>query len=403
MTKISDRIAISLGESQTGGLTRRAASKVSRSALPMIASLAAIFLAFFPIPGSLYILTGGVLAAALLYDPDRFGGPVSDTPLKPLFSPALPKARIQIPLAGSARLPDAAPRGIKDEGGCSALNANLQMIESSGPLTDWLMESPPVELAAFRDFYQLYRSSGGPLTSISIRATLELVFPWPHSGVDPFDLLAFILDLAPKELKGIVRAATHYNAPAESDSRLTVKEVEIPIITLEIRGSEPHLEKMLNAFYNERSIGYKRAEAGPDGKVRTYRATHIERRFITAPPELWFHIARFENVVQKSIFHDVPVLKSIFTPIAAGVSRNTTPVWIPQEITVKPLQGPEKTYRLNAFLVHEGSTSLEERVKVYRIKDGVLYGCQNQWIVKISHPAQQEILSQAYLLHYEPA
>jgi hypothetical protein len=248
-----------------------------------------------------------------------------------------------------------------------------------------------------------YPERSKKLSSGPLRAALLQLFPWAQKGMDPFDLLAYILDLSPQELKGRYRKTVYYNSRMTAiPSDLEIKDNEISIISLTIRGVKPQLDKMLNAFYTERPIGLKRTEQGVDGKPRIYRANRIERRFITAPSDLWFQIIRFENVVQKSIFHDIPFLKSIFPPIEMGIAKNNTPVSIPHEIEIEPIFGTPKLYRLNAFLVHEGTAPQENRVKAYRFKDNVLYGCHNDLVVKISHPAQQEILSQAYLLHYEP-
>jgi len=348
------------------------------------------------------ILAASVLAAAYVCDPIAMGEASDLRHLPPLFSPPH-QLRLNIHLPNGDRLPEAALRGIKDEGGCGCLNADLQLIDASGPISSWLKESAPPEINSLSTFYQVFQSGEGEISSGAVRSQIGQMLPMGGEGIDPFDFLAFILDLSPKELKGAVRKTVYYNTPksAASASDVEIKDAEIPIISLPIRGANPHLEKMLHAFYNERPIGLKRAEKGADGVVRLYRANRIERRFLTAPPELWFHVNRFENVVQKSIFNETPLLKSIFTPIERGVSKNRTPVWIPQTIEVKPLWGPSKSYRLNAFLVHEGASPQENRVKAYRFKDNAWYGCLNSWVVKISDPAEQEIRSQAYLLHYE--
>ncbi len=184
---------------------------------------------------------------------------------------------------------------------------------------------------------------------------------------------------------------------------MEIKEEQLSLISLPIQGVSPRLETMFHSFWNVRHpIGLTRTEVGLDGEVRVYRANRIERRFVTAPLELWFKIARFEKTVQKSIFHEVPFLQSIFPPIQMGILKNPAPVWIPSEIEIYPLRGASKKYRLNAFLVHEGAFPQEDRVKAYRYKEGVLYGCHHQWINKIPRSSEREILSQAYLLHYEP-
>ena len=321
--------------------------------------------------------------------------------LKPLFSPAV-RLRFNIRLPQGDMLPDDAPRGIKDGGEGGWLNATLQLLESSIPMTQWLKESHSPLLSIFGKFFTAYHGRK-ILNSEPIRAALSQHFSMGKKGTDPCDLLAFILDQSPPELKANVSKSVFYNNPLNADTaNFEIKESESPIITLPLRGTAPHLEKMLHDYQHERPIGLKRTEMGVNGKPQIYRAKKIERRFISAPPELWFRISRFEHVVQQSIFNEVPYLKWIFPPIKKGVSKNSTPVWIPQEIEIRPLEGSPKIYRLNAFLVHEGASPQENRVKAYRFKDNVLYGCHNQWIVKISSQSQQEILSQAYLLHYEP-
>ena len=91
--------------------------------------------------------------------------------------------------------------------------ADLQLLESSSSIVQWLRESPPQDLSAFRHFYQAYYDEKKKLTSSPIRAALSHIFPMDKKGTDPFDLLAFILDLSPMELKGIVRKTIFYNKP----------------------------------------------------------------------------------------------------------------------------------------------------------------------------------------------
>lgn len=401
--KISDRFCMSRSQERDRAGSSSSKDKVSRSAFPVICSLGIVLLALLPIPGNTILLGGAVIAASFLHDEPPLLDPVVFPKLKPLYSPAIP-LRLNIHLLNGHALPEDAPRGIKDENGNNSwLNADLQLLESSSSIMQWLRDSPPQDLSAFRNFYQAYYDGKKKITSGPIRAALSHIFPMDKKGTDPFDLLAFILDLSPMELKSIVRKTIFYNKPlngVEVDQE--IEEVEIPLLSLQIKGTAPHLEKMLHAFQNERPIGLKRVDVGLDGKTRIYRAKRIERRFVEAPPELWFHIVRFENVVQKSIFNEVLFLKSIFPPIQMGMSKNIAPVWIPREIEIHPLAGPSRIYRLNAFLVHEGASPQENRVKVYRYKNHLLYGCHNERIVKVSHLAEQEILSQAYLLHYEP-
>lgn len=400
---IVDRICTSLQwKPSPVSKSEKTIKKVSQSALPAIGSIGALLLAVLPIPGNTILLAGVVLAAAHYCEPEP-AEPVTLPKLSSLFSPAM-QLKMNIHFPNGDALPEDAPRGIKDEGGSGWLNADLQLIESSGALMQWIKElPPPQELNAFCEFYHAYHGGGEKLSSAAIRSSMSSIFPIDKTGADPFDLLALILDHCPPELKGNVRKTVYYNTPIQGALHdLEIKDAEIPIISLQIRGANPHLERMLHAFYNERPIGLKRAEVDEHGKTHIYRANRIERRFITTPTELWFHIARFENVVQKSIFHNVPFLKSIFPPIEMGVAKSNAPVWIPQEIEVNPLLGPSRMYRLNGFVVHEGASPQENRVKAYRFKDNILYGCHNEWVVKISPLVQQEILSQAYLLHYEP-
>ena len=402
MIHLTDRICTSLEETPLlVSKPLRTESKVTDSALPILSTLGLLLVAVLPIPGNTFILSGAVLAAALLCEPAP-EEPVKLPKLKPLFAPAL-QLKVNVHIPNGDLLPHDAPRGIKDTGGFGWLNADLQLIESSGALTQWLKESHPSELDAFCDFYHDYHSGSGKLSSAAIPKSIAKIFPMAQRGTDPFDLLAFILDFCPSELKGSVRKTVSYNNPVHGAApELQVDDIETPLITLQIRGANPHLEKMLQAFLNERPIGLKRTEVDEVGKTHVYGPNRIERRFITAPPELWFHIARFENVVQKSIFDNVPLLQSIFPPIEMGMTKNGAPVWIPQEIEITPLSGRPRLYRLNSFVVHEGASPQENRVKAYRYQDNILYGCHNEWVVKISPQAQQEILSQAYLLHYEP-
>ena len=139
--KISDRFCMSLSQERDPAASS-SKDKVSRSAFPVICSLGIVLLALLPIPGNTLLLAGAVIAASFLHDEPPLLEPVVLPKLKPLYSPAVP-LRLNIRLLNGHALSEDAPRGIKDENGNNSwLNADLQLLESSSSIMQWLRESP---------------------------------------------------------------------------------------------------------------------------------------------------------------------------------------------------------------------------------------------------------------------
>ncbi len=153
-------------------------NKVSQAALPILCCLGLIFLGIFPIPGNTVLLAGAVIAAAYCYEPP-LGEPFVLPKLRPLFSPPS-ELLLNIRILRGDPLPEDAPRGIK--GGDSWLSADLQLLESSIAIVQWLRDMPPRTLASFGQFFQAYERGDRSLTSSPLRAALSDIFPSIRKG-----------------------------------------------------------------------------------------------------------------------------------------------------------------------------------------------------------------------------
>lgn len=184
--------------------------------------------------------TRGSISKLFLKARPKFEQRVDLPKLKRLFSPAA-RLRFNIRLPQGDMLPEDAPRGIKDEGEGGWLNATLQILESSSKITQWLKESYAPNLSLFGKFFTAYHGKKA-LNSEPLRVSLCQIFLKGKKGSDPYDLLSYLIDQCPPELKANIRKSVFYSTSLNSDvADLEMKEEESPIINLQLRGTAPHL------------------------------------------------------------------------------------------------------------------------------------------------------------------
>jgi hypothetical protein len=312
------------------------------------------------------------------------------------------------------------PKGIHRADNNCWVNTILQLLQASSPFSQWIRrgEAVPESLEALRFFYQAYDKAvelGSKSVESPSQTVREMISQLTSSissdsrrQEDADEGLTPILDLYAQSAPVYIKTSAHYNTAAVPilDCPSGIREAREPSVHLSLainKNSSAKLEQMLKDYFQEIPYDLTIEEIGIDGALHRYRADFVQRQYETAPPELWIQIKRFGyEGPSESYLSSIPWLGQFFPRKEEGAVKNDASIEIPDEIVIHPIEGPPRTYKLNAHGNHEGSCT-GGHYKAYRWMENQLYCCDDAMITPVAPQDLERVRSAAYLLHYELA
>ena len=301
--------------------------------------------------------------------------------------------------------PDAPPRGIHRGLTMNCwLNTLLQMVRRDKRIWNWLRnptkDRPLLKLIPLGIFVRSYDEAiikGDPNVSMSTRLVRRAL---AHSG--PLNEISHSSERQEDLTAGLETILNHPNCPQECHvKRLEITEYSVPeglppisggsirvkevndngLIRLSLNSSNElkPLSAMISHYFKESDLSKngKVELEGTDGEIHLYPIHERRFEYSQTPENIWIHIHRFKKK-------------------GGRIFKNNSPVSVENEIQI-PIQGGFKTYRLDSFAVHRGSSLNKGH---YNAHIGPYFCDDDDPITQPDPEQRQKDLEESYLLLY---